>query len=97
MSFTPGPWKVRKTFYGETYIEGKDGYYVCAFPVCSPNKKDVVMIAAAPDMYEMLSELRDEMDNMSFNLYSERDSEYAEDTRDSIHALLRRIEGADPE
>ena len=55
------------------------------------------LIAAAPEMYEMLSKLREEMDNLSFNLQTERDIEYAEDTRDSIHALLRRIERDDAE
>ena len=107
---TPGPWYAddvavytKKFATGERvslcYVacaDGKDGWPPYSISV-SEGRANARLIAAAPEMYEMLSKLREEMDNLSFNLQTERGIEYAEDTRDSIHALLRRIEKGDPE
>jgi len=86
-NYTPGPWEVRQTFYGETYIEGKDGDFVCAFP--EPNKKDVVIIAAAPEMVKLLNEAIRAIWGLGVYLY---DAEKWELT-DRIDALLHSIEG----
>lgn len=88
--YTPGPWKVRKTLYGQTYIEGKDGDFVCAFPPKYGHKKDVVIIAAAPEMVTLLNAALCEMQNS----YAEK--WITSGTRmvaNNIATLLRHIEG----
>lgn len=102
MKHTPGPWGYSFFTTGADEKDRTD-CFITQRSMKTDNDVDLIatvykisdarLISAAPEMYEMLNKLRMEMDNLSFNLHTERDIEYAEDTRDSIHALLRRIDG----
>lgn len=65
---TPRPWTVTKTAMGETAIvytePGYDGRHICTLPMLSTYspigveyKSNASLIASAPDMHQLLSEI----------------------------------------
>jgi len=56
MNFTPGPWVVTSTPGGWDGVKEKDfGAQICSLNLNNPN--NAFLIAAAPDLYEALSDL----------------------------------------
>lgn len=80
---TPGPWHVE-------HIEGH-GYYVChpetvcdATTVCKVGRGDAHLIAAAPTLLAILSELRTELDAIDEAHWTQRIFELVEEADELI-------------
>lgn len=57
MSHTPGPWNLERDCNGvPEFVFGGDTC-VCDFGIEAPKPEDARLIAAAPELYEMLSEV----------------------------------------
>ena len=91
MSYTPGPWN--------TILPNGGCYEVGAYDqtvaiVCSKNKVDAQLIAAAPEMVDLLDDVLLELGIVSSSLPSNCRG-HVDELRDRIDALLLRIEGTE--
>ena len=90
--FTPGPWHVGHGHGLSTGMKGLEYYPVCWSPddenVCDIvyNKADADLIAAAPEMYELLSEIL-EFEPRGINL------NFFDRINPKIDAVLRKARG----
>lgn len=67
MSHTPGPWRVIVNPVRGVIVKGPNGVIIASRPLCKEWKRNeelyanARLIAAAPEMYEALEELRDKV------------------------------------
>lgn len=93
--FTPGPWHVGHGHELETGMKGWEYYPVCWSKddenVCDIvyNKADAHLIAAAPEMYNMLQSVLDECAICDPNFHYPGDC----DLRGQIEAVLKKARG----
>ena len=95
VDFTPGPWKIEPTTHmnGEPTAEiqhGNIGEVVCTMDSYTPgvDQVDARLIAAAPEMFELLRKLRNAVDALD-------ECSDCQDEIDETDALLTRIKGGD--
>lgn len=87
--FTPGPWHVGRGHELSTGMKGWEYYPVCWSKddenVCDIvyNREDAELIAAAPEMYEMLASIRTTLKDMGYLPYLVKD----------IDLILRKARG----
>jgi hypothetical protein len=57
LNITPGQWKFSISDNGRHQISGKDGKQICMMWNCKERNSNAHLIAAAPEMYEMLQRM----------------------------------------
>ena len=100
MNYTTGPWEaynsekwhtIRAAIPGKPYSgNGRLVAYVTHWRD-GQDWPNACLIASAPDMYEKLNEVREKLDNLSFNLADEESRECTADLRDEISRFMRKI------
>ena len=66
MSYTPGPWNYEEPGWdGLPFLMAANGEVVATFFSEPENSSDIQLLAAAPELYEMLSEVLSSIDRVA--------------------------------
>lgn len=57
--FTKGPWRLKQSNGGRLHLISKIGAQIAAFWNCNERDANAHLIAAAPEMYEMIEDFKD--------------------------------------
>ena len=100
-NYTPGPWGYRSQYneFSNEYdfvVFGPEKEFICTIPDrgVKRHKADVNLIAAAPEMVDLLDDVLLELGIVSSSLPSNCRG-HVDELRDRIDALLLRIEGTE--